>query len=250
MSDDDTRMIKDDDAMMKTLVKPAKGADDAKEMAVTALQDVAPILEHARNFEVVDDGTYDVAMEGVVRCSSARNRVETIFGEARDLANKAHKAITGAIKSLTDPLKQAEKLYGGKAYAWQKQEEDRLAAEERVRQETEKKKEEDKKVVVAEFLDMGGAHEDADRVLEEPVLVKPREVVGPAKPAGTSTRENMQWECTDLKKLVDAVHAGDAPLTALTTDDKVVTKLVKALKFETRLPGIRVWDAGTVAVRK
>ena len=223
---------------------------DVEIVAETAIQEVEPVLEHAKQIEVVDQATYQVAMEGVVRCSKARARIENIFGEARDLANKAHKAITSAIKSLVDPLKQAEKMYGGKAYVWDRAEKARMQAEEIARVKKEEADKEEDNLGVATFLDSAGAHEEAERVLDEPVHVASRKVTGPARPSGTSAKENFQWECNDLKKLVEAVSLGKVPMSVLTTADTVITKMVKALKHETNLPGIKVWDVGTYAVKK
>lgn len=228
-----------------------KDADDAVVTAGLAIQEVTPILEHARSLEVTDQGSYEIAMEGAARCARGKARVEELFGEARDLAHKAHKAITGAIKRVTDPLKRAQDIYSRKAYAWEKAEKDRLEAEELARQEAEREKLEDQKADVAEFLDAAGAHDEAEQLLdEEPVSVAPRKVEGPTRPEGTSTRENWQWRCEDLKALVEAVASGGVPLSVVTTAGPVITKMVKALKGETNLPGIRVWDQGTVAVKR
>ncbi len=230
-------------------VAPAKTADDVKTLAQSVALEVEPIVKHARELQVIDQQSYEIAMNAAARCGRGIDRIEKLFGEARELAHKTHKAITSAIGSLVNPLKMAQELYGSKGYSWKKAEQARLNAEELARREKEKAVKTDEKLDVAAFLDAAGAHDEAEQVLEQPVTVAPREVKV-ATPEGTSTRENWQWRCVDIRKLIDAVATGAAPVGVLTTADTVITKMVKALKAETKLPGIEVWDKGSVAVEK
>lgn len=235
---------------LKPELKKPENAKEAQVIADSAINEVTPVLQHAKEIEVTDQATYDVAMEGAAKCSRARARVEEVFGNARDLANKTHKAITSAIKSLVDPLKQAETFYGNKAYRWNQAETARLEAEEIARQKKEEADQKEENLNVASFLDAAGAHDEADILVEEEVHIAPRQIFAPAKPAGVSTRENFQWKCTDLRALVAAVYDGKVGLSVLTTADTVITKMVKALKHEAKLPGIKVWDTGTTSVKK
>lgn len=67
------------------------------------------------------------------------------------------------------------------------------------------------------------------------------------KVAGLSTRENWYAECTDLGKLVTAVAAGQAPLSLLMANDKVLGAQARSLKAEFVVPGVRVWAEKSLA---
>jgi hypothetical protein len=226
----------------------------AEEMPALATQVVAeevqPILDHANALVVNDEASYKLAMEGVVRCKQGIARVEKRFGESRELAHKLWKSITTAIGSITNPLQQAAGLYGTKAYTFEQAENKRRQEEAEAKEREEAKRREAEKTKVANFLDAAGETEEAIKVLEKPVEpvapVKPQAL---AKPKGTSSRENWQWACEDLAALVKAAAAGQVPLAVVAVNEVTVTRMVKALKSETRLPGIRTWDAGTVAAR-
>ena len=70
-----------------------------------------------------------------------------------------------------------------------------------------------------------------------------------AKAAGVSGRENWRAEVTDLKALVAAVAAGQAPLSLLQPNDKVIGQQARSLKAEFVVPGVRVWCERGLAAR-
>jgi len=57
---------------------------------------------------------------------------------------------------------------------------------------------------------------------------------------GASTRENWQFEIEDVAKV---------PREFMTPDMVKIGRMVKAMKGVTRIDGVRVFDAGTVAFR-
>jgi hypothetical protein len=63
----------------------------------------------------------------------------------------------------------------------------------------------------------------------------------PPKVAGVSGRENWYAECTDLKALVAAIAAGQAPLSLVQANEKVLGQQARSLKSEFRVPGVRVY---------
>jgi hypothetical protein len=220
--------------------------DGGKVEAVEAM--TRPILEQAKAIEVTSEETFAAAMEGARRCKVAMDNVEGVFGDSRASAHRTWKAICTAIKSLVDPLEKARGLFDQKAYAWRESERKRLAAEERKRQAEAKRIEEEKLLAIAADLSEAGLEREADAMIAEPVRVEARAVEAP-KAEGVTFRENWQWEVTDLAALVRAVAEAKAPADAVTVNGPVVTKLVKALKANANLPGVRVWDAGTAVVR-
>lgn len=212
---------------------------------VTAVETMTrPIVEQAKAIEVVDEATFALAMDGKARCDRGVANVEDVFGETKKNAHATWQSITRAIKGLCDPLREAAALFERKAYAWRESERKRLAAEEKKRQDAARKREEDARLAIATDLSAVGLTKEADALIEAPVAVAPQAVEAP-KAAGYTFVENWQWECVELKDLVEAVAAGKAPLAFLTTADSAITKVVKALKASTTIPGVRVYDKGT-----
>jgi membrane protein involved in colicin uptake len=70
-----------------------------------------------------------------------------------------------------------------------------------------------------------------------------------AAAAGVSGRENWRAEVTDLRALVQAVAAGQAPLSLLQANDKVIGQQARSLKAEFNVPGVRVWAERGIAAR-
>lgn len=67
------------------------------------------------------------------------------------------------------------------------------------------------------------------------------------KVAGLSNRDNWRAECVDLKALVQAVAAGQAPLSLVMANDKVLGQQARSLKEHFIAPGVRVWNDKTKA---
>lgn len=62
-----------------------------------------------------------------------------------------------------------------------------------------------------------------------------------AKVKGVSIKANWQFEVTDPSLI---------PREFLMVDEKKIGQVVKAMKDSTSIPGVRVWDAGTVSARR
>ena len=221
--------------------------------------EVNPVVAAAQALQVVDAGTYTQAMELGKACAARIKLVEERLGPSKRKTYEAYQEVMRLMKSFIDPLESAKKTLSSRAYAWQRVEEERKhreAEEARKRAEEEaakkRKAEEDARLELAERLEKQGMKEQAAEVLEQPVIVEVAKVEAPAPKLavqGASTRENWKWECTDFPALVQAVASGSLPLSLLTTNDTAITGMVKAMKKETRIAGVRVFDAGTVAFR-
>lgn len=67
------------------------------------------------------------------------------------------------------------------------------------------------------------------------------------KVSGLTTRDNWRAEVTDLHALVKAVAAGQAPLSLVMANDKVLGQQARSLKEHFVAPGVRVWNDKTKA---
>ena len=212
--------------------------------------EVNPVVAAAQSLVVNDATSYTQAMELGKACSAKIKLVEDTLGPAKRKTYEAYQEVMRLMRSFIQPLEAAKKLLSGMAYKWQKAEEDRKRKEEeearRLAEEeaaAKRQAEEDARLAAAERLSKDGMQEQADEMLETPIVVEVEEVAAPApsvKVQGASIRENWQFEIEDVTRI---------PRLYMTPDLVKIGKLVKALKGETNIDGVRVYDAGTVAFR-
>lgn len=163
--------------------------------------------------------------------------IKEIDGTFKDIAAKAfdaHRAITSKWKETKQPLidAQAVIVQKGKKYL-REQEEIRLAEERRLR-EIARKAEEDRLLAEAEELEEEGEFEEAAAVLSEPIKVVTPVVKSEApKVDKRSYKTTWKWRILDESKI---------PREFFTLDERKISGVVRALKGETKIPGIGVYE--------
>ena len=206
----------------------------------TVQAEVAPILQEAKTITVTDETSYQDALKLGELCAKRSKAVIELWGPDRDAAHALHKSICAKIKQFTDVYDEAKTIVSRKAYAWRKAEDDRIAIEaEKKRKEAEKQAEEDR-LKQAEALAESGNTEMADALLDEPINVAPVVIEKPQGIKNASSRENWKYEIFNESLL---------PRGFLTADTKKIGKYVKDNGAQTKIPGVRVWDAGTIAFK-
>ena len=68
--------------------------------------------------------------------------------------------------------------------------------------------------------------------------------------SGPQVRANWSFEVTDKMALVKAVAAGTVSHEAVEPNETYLRKRAQADKSTCQIPGVRVWDAGTVVQRR
>lgn len=226
------------------------GIVKADEIQVEKIRDeLRPVLERAQAISVKDEASFTEAMELGAECAKRQRHVEDVFKPAREASHKAWKAITETIASFVNPLDQAKKLCTGKANKWRQAEESLRRAEAEAVEREARKAAEEQRLRAAVKLEEVGAVQLAETVLREPIrspVVKPQPV---AAPAGTSYRENWQAEVVDFAALVQAVKDGKVAAEVLQPNLQVLRVMAKAAKGKMEIPGVRMWDEGTVSFR-
>lgn len=208
--------------------------------------EVSPVVAAAQSLVVNDATSYTQAMELGKVISVRIKMVWEKLGPTRKKTDEAHKEAVRAMDYFLDPLEAAKKLLSGRAYTWQKAEEERKrkeAEEARCLAEEEaaakRQAEEDARLAAAERLSNAGMKEQAEEMLETPIEVEVEEVAAPAPKItvlGTSTLENWQGR---------VINANLIPREYMIPDLVKLRKDTKILKGETRIPGWEVWDVGT-----
>lgn len=215
-------------------------------------------LERAKNFEIIDSESLKIA--GSLVLDVKRFRTKTVIpdlGPQKAATGRAHKVACTLYNKYVNPLLAVEKQFTTKIYAYeQKMERIRREAAEKAEREAEERNRKEKKQLEAVALaaaDRGDeeafAQAEAKKEMISPEDYIPIPAPPERMPTGISTRKNWQFEVTNFKALVEAWRKGDVSSGFITADLKAIGKFVKAVGDTQKIPGIRVYDVGTVGLR-
>ena len=206
-------------------------------------QELATTAEVLR---VTDQPTFRQAGTLLLAVKDYRAKVGEILDPIIKSAHDTHKKAVEQKKRLEEPAIRAEQALKG-ALATYEQEQARLRREAEIKAEAERMR------LVAEIRQKNaflteGAGVAASFAPEPVVAVRPPMPEAP-KTEGVSFRTQYRAEVVDLKALVQAVAAGNAPLTMLQPDQAALNQMARAMKQGMNLPGVRVIEERIVAAR-
>lgn len=221
------------------------------------------IVNQSQCIQVVTHADYLKAGEYSKRIKAAINNVVLRFEEPKDLASKAHKKICALEKEFLDPLKKAKSFCDEKVIIYEK-ERKRIEQEELNRRrleaeiahkkliEEDLKRQEEERLEKAVALASTGHLAQAEAVISAPIrslhIVPPvqQPIAQMEKVEGLHIRTTYKAEVFELMDLVQAVAAGLQPLAYLEVNQSALNKQASSLKYELRIPGVRVIKNETV----
>jgi hypothetical protein len=160
-------------------------------------------------------------------------------------ANALHKSLLADKKKLTDPLERAKKAGRAKVADYLYEEDQKRLAAARERQLAEEKAEREAEKAVDKAHELIEKGQDAkaesiiDKATEKIEAIKAAAPAVPEKPvADFSLRETWEFEVTD---------ASLVPRKYLLVDEVTIGKIVRAMKDQTDIPGIRAYPKRSVA---
>lgn len=218
---------------------------------------IPAVVSQAQQISIASTEDYEDACTFLQFIAGRKKQVDEVFDPIVKKAHETHKEAVAQKKKVMDPLVMAELTVKGKVRSYS-DEQERIRKAEEIRLQAEAKAAADAAALVeAAQLEAQGDKELADLVIENaasapaPVVVLP-----PATPrvSGVSTRSNWKFryrngELASLKELVQAAAKDDSLLAYLTHKDTAIGPVVKAQKSLTNIPGIEVYDEGSVSVR-
>lgn len=260
-------------------------AADVVSMSTAVIERQVPALAaQADALVIVDQGTLSVANQFSIAVKRLRKEIDEAFDPIIEAAHRAHKTAIDKKRKYVEPVDTAERLVKGKIGAYL-EEQDRIrreaerrvweAEQEKIRVQQEalrvaREAEEKARREAAEAEARAArarneesrkkAQEEADRIrreaeakqqriLEEAAakeskLVEEQRAIAPAAPApttkGISTRQDWDFEI---------MNAAAIPREYLIVDEVKVRQIVRAMKGETNIPGIRVFPKTIVTQR-
>lgn len=208
------------------------------------------LVERAATYVVTTATQYSAAGQDLMSVKGARDRLEKIRKSFTAPLDQAKKAIMDFFRGPTEQLDRAESQIK-RAMIGFTQEQERLRREEQARADEAARKEQEKLQQQAARAAESGKTEKAGALQQRAAsVVAPVINREPPKVAGISARENWYAECTDLRALVMAIAEGNAPLSFVMANDKVLGAQARNLKSEFVVPGVRVWSEGNIASAK
>ena len=214
---------------------------DVVEMEKKAEQEMAPVMQRARAFLVIDEVSYLAADQIASEIKAKVKEREAELLPPKDAATKAWKAMCALVKKYIDDPLEAVKMLDRKRYAWKKGEEQkRLDAAEAKRKVKEKEAAEER-LRLAERLEAQGMEKLATTVLNAPiapvVIIEPEKIM---KVEGQVNIENWQARIIDA----DAV-----PREFCSPDSTKLSRYAKIMKEKAAVAGVVFEDVGTTRRR-
>jgi hypothetical protein len=211
---------------------------EVKEVTTLALS----IPEQARQIVIKTVDDYARAGEIMMTIKAIRKKITETFKPIKQKMDAAKQEVLDQERAADAPLKEAEQLLSPQIIAWNREQERLRQEEENRLREEARKQEEERRLQEAILAEQSGQKEEAEAIMETPVQVAP--VVVPKsvpKVAGMSIRENWKFKITNERLI---------PREYLKVDEVKIGQVVRALKSATNIPGVEVYNEGTVSGRQ
>jgi len=228
---------------------------------------------------IINDGpTYEAAGLFLEQLKRAQEEIEAFFEDDVANAYKAWHGLTQKRSRFVAPIKEAHKVIAERYAEYNRAEMARAEAERKEREEQAKREEQQRLhdearerereaaelQAKAEEADVHGTREEALALREQaeqlegearelkldaataeaPVL--PLTPALPTRKGAPKVRANWTFEVTDKMALCKAIARGDVSLECFTPNEQYLRRRAEADKATCRIPGVRVFDAGTV----
>jgi len=204
--------------------------DEVKDVEFKALA----LPEQARGIKVIDNPTMEKANGLLMDIRSIRKEISDTFKPLAEKAHAAHKAILEQQKRTEAPLIEAEGILKTQIRAYMDEVERLRREEERRLQEIARKEEEERRLAEALQAEAEGNAEEAQAILEEPAYIPmPTVKADIPKVDNRLFRKVWKFRVIDIKKV---------PVQYLKVDEIKVGQVVRAMKGETNIPGIQVYE--------
>ncbi len=207
---------------------------EAQESASQALM----LTEQAGAVVVKDAQTYVIANEFRLRIKLMRDKVKEIFEGPegmKTLAHLAHKNICKKMADIDGPLETKERWIKGQMEQYDALKREEARAEEQRLAEEARKAQEERILEAAVQAEKSGDTTQANIIIETPVqpvaVVIPKDV--PKLENGPTFREVWQFEIE---------RADLIPRAYLIPDEKKIGQVVRAMKNQANIPGIKVYS--------
>lgn len=247
---------------MNEIVIPNEIAGDPKAMeAVMAADELSDAMQYV---EVTSKSELDFAAAELVNIVTRKDEIEATFKRLKEPFQIGINRLREWFDIPIARLVAAEGVLKAKIGQFQRSE---LARVDEAKRNADTTREEEIAIVRDQLAELEvasitansveeaneharAAEELRGRLNELQSLPPPADIEPAAKAAGVSSRTNWQGEVTDVE-LLWAAAQDDGTLRALfVVDQAALNRLAKVIKGSREIPGLRIFDKGSVAVRR
>lgn len=196
------------------------------------------LLQIASSYRVTTAAEYTAAGEELKKVKAAAKRLDEIRKSMTKPLDAAKRAIMDFFREPETKLQRAESGIKRAMIAYS-EEQERIRREEQRKAEEAARKEREKLEAQAAKAAAAGKIERAEQLEQRAATVVAPVIQREApKVTGLATREVWKFEIIDASAL---------PREYLTVDEKKIGAVVRALKGDTNIPGVRVWAEKSLA---
>jgi hypothetical protein len=196
------------------------------------------LLQIASSYRVTTAAEYTAAGEELKKVKAAAKRLDEIRKSMTKPLDAAKRAIMDFFREPETKLQRAESDIKRAMIAYS-EEQERIRREEQRKAEEAARKEREKLEAQAAKAAAAGKIERAEQLEQRAATVVAPVIQREApKVTGLATREVWKFEIIDASAL---------PREYLTVDEKKIGAVVRALKGDTNIPGVRVWAEKSLA---
>lgn len=222
----------------------AARADDprlSRAVAYTAIAD---------DFVVDSEELFEIAASEAIELTRIHGEIEAQRQSIVEPANTVLRNANAIFMPVLRKIEEAKKLLGQRMTEYRERERQRIAREnaERERAATLERQ---KIAEAARVAQDDGREEDAFAIRQTAALVSaPVRPTAAPKVAGVSVRNNWSAECLDIAALIRFVADNPGYTNLLQANPVALKALARAHKDALKVPGVRFFNAGGVAVRR
>ena len=206
-------------------------------------QQYGPIVAAAQKITAITnaDEAQEAANAGRMLRAGVKDYTEA-FKAVKTRIDDVKKPVLAEEKEVIAPLEKEGTRLAGLVQVFQQEVERKRQEEERKAREAAEAQAREDALLRAIEAEEAGSAEEAQAILEEPIIAGPVVLASPAptKPTGSVTRTTYSAEVTDFKALVKAVAEGRVPLMALQANEQFLNQQAKSFGAGFSMPGVKL----------
>ncbi len=188
------------------------------------------LIKIAKELVIETEEQATEASEMVQKLKELESEIRASFDPIVEQAHKAHKEAIAQRDEHLKPVLEAQKKIKDCLSKWKEKEELKRLQEAMRIAEEKRKEEEEKRLQQAELLEKMGETEKANEILEQPIFCAPE--TEKIKVEGISFAEIWTYEI---------INEAEIPREYLMPDEKKINSVVKAMKNNIEIPGIKIF---------
>jgi hypothetical protein len=195
----------------------------------------------AKDFQITDSDSKATAVGYGRLLQASIKTLNELFTTTKQSIDAIKKPVLQAEKEDIGAITTAKDALGSKVLAWDREQAKILAEAQRVAQEAARQAAIEQQLADAIAAASAGEKEEAEQILNEPVMAAPAIVQAPVtKVSGQVTKTTYSAVVTDLRKLVMAVSRGEVPIQAVCADETFLNQQARSFRLGLSYPGVEV----------